>query len=128
MTSMSRNHEITGTGCSVISPPLSNLNAHQRGPCNPRVKHAHIGVGERALTWQMHGYTWNVRTLLDTEGLVEATRQGRVPEAAEDLRIDQVVWELNRYQILVGALQETKWFRRAVYHVGGSIHLHQKVQ
>ena len=39
----------------------------------------------------------------------------------EDRRIDLAVKELNRYNITVGALQETKWFNNAVYQVGRSI-------
>ena len=39
----------------------------------------------------------------------------------EDRRIDLVIRELKRYNIKVAALQETKWFGNAVYHVGKSI-------
>ena len=40
---------------------------------------------------------------------------------SEDRRIDLVIRELKRYNIKVAALQETKWFGNAVYHVGKSI-------
>ena len=39
----------------------------------------------------------------------------------EDRKIDQVVSELNRYGIVVAALQETKWFGDEVYCVDGSM-------
>ena len=33
----------------------------------------------------------------------------------EDRKVDQVVCELSRYEVVVGALQETKWFGCEVY-------------
>ena len=65
--------------------------------------------------------SWNVCSLLDIEGSIESARQGKETDQAEDRRIDQVIRELNRYQVSVGALQETKWFGDAIYHVGESI-------
>ena len=38
-----------------------------------------------------------------------------------DRRIDLVIRELDRYNIKVGALQETKWFGSHIYHVGKSV-------
>ena len=61
--------------------------------------------------------TWNVRSLVDIEGSVETARQSTETHQAEDRRIDQVIRELKRYQVSVAALQETKWFGNAVYHV-----------
>ena len=40
---------------------------------------------------------------------------------AEDRRIDQVVRELERYQIKIAALKETKWFKSEIYSVGSSV-------
>ena len=36
-------------------------------------------------------------------------------------KIDQIVFELTRYGVSVGALQETKWFGDAVYEVNGGV-------
>ena len=36
-------------------------------------------------------------------------------------KIDQIVFELTRYDVSVGALQETKWFGDAVYEVNGGV-------
>ena len=40
---------------------------------------------------------------------------------AEDRRVDQVVAELERYNIALAGLQETKWFGTGVYSVGESV-------
>ena len=62
--------------------------------------------------------TWNVRSLVDTEGSVKTARQGRDVCHAEDRRVDLVVRELKRYDVKVAALQETLWFGSAVHCVG----------
>ena len=59
--------------------------------------------------------TWNVRSLLESEGSVETARQTREISLAEDKKIDLVIRELDRYGVKIGALQETKWFGNAVY-------------
>jgi len=51
---------------------------------------------------------------------VETARQHKEVRQFNDRRIDQVMRELERYQISVCALQETKWFGEAVHKVGGS--------
>ena len=56
--------------------------------------------------------------MLDAEGSVETARQGTDARKAEDRKVDLVVRELGRYGVKVAALQETKWFGRAVYQVG----------
>ena len=58
---------------------------------------------------------------IDIEGSVETARQGRVTLQAEDRRVDLIVRELDRYNIKVTALQETKWLGNAVYNVGESV-------
>lgn len=59
--------------------------------------------------------SWNVRTLLDTDGPVETARQGENNVVVVDeWKIDQVVDELKRHQI------ETKWFGEDIYEVGKS--------
>ena len=55
-----------------------------------------------------HLASWNVRSVLDIEGSVKTARQDCEVRDAEDRKIDQVVSELNRYGIVVAALQETK--------------------
>ena len=69
-----------------------------------------------SVTWRFG--TWNVRSMLDAEGSVETVRQGTDARKAEDRKVDLVVRELGRYGVKVAALQETKWFGRAVYRVG----------
>ena len=39
----------------------------------------------------------------------------------DERKIDQVVYELKRYQVVVAALQETKWFGSDMYTVGDSV-------
>ena len=48
---------------------------------------------------------------------METARRSAEKHQAEDRRIDLVIRELRRYQVLVAALQETKWFGNKVYHV-----------
>ena len=62
-----------------------------------------------------------MRLLVDNEGTVETVRLSSEVSESEDQRIDLVIRELNRYDIKVTTLQETKWFGNAVYHVGKSI-------
>ena len=54
-------------------------------------------------------------------GPIENARQGSKLDHAEDRKIDQIVGELGRYEVVVADLQETKWFGNAVYRVGGSV-------
>ena len=61
--------------------------------------------------------TWNLRTLLDVEGSIQTSRQGYETANAEDRRIDQLVSEFERYNVVVGGLQETKCLDR----VGNSV-------
>ena len=101
--------------------PLSTL--HECSPAEDlqtsRVKmiSAHRGAKRRCFSW-LFG-SWNVRSLLDNEGPIEIARQGpECHQLAEDRRIDLVIRELNRYNITIAALQETKWFGKATYRVG----------
>ena len=55
--------------------------------------------------------------MLDAEGSVETAGQGTDARKVEDRKVDLVVRELDRYVVEVAALQETKWFGRAVYQV-----------
>ena len=64
--------------------------------------------------------TWNVRSMVDTEGCIEVASQTN-GKRGEDRKVDQVVGELARYDVVVGALQETKWFGDEVYEVDESV-------
>jgi len=59
--------------------------------------------------------------MVDTEGPVEVASQRSGGQRGEDRKIDQIVLELRRYNVSVGALQETKWFGDEVYEVNGSV-------
>ena len=61
--------------------------------------------------------------MVDTEGPVEVASQWADGQRGEDRKVDQIVCELERYDIVVGALQETKWFGCEVYKVNGSVAL-----
>ena len=50
--------------------------------------------------------TWNVRLIVDMEGPIEVASQRNV--RGEDSKVDLVVSELARYDVVIGALQETK--------------------
>ena len=63
--------------------------------------------------------TWNVRSMVGTEGPIEVASQSA--ERGEDRKVDQVVCKLSRYGVMVGALQETKWFGNEVYEVSDSM-------
>ena len=51
--------------------------------------------------------SWNVRTLVDVEGSVKTARHDSDVRVMDKRKIDQVVRELDRYHVVVGALQET---------------------
>ena len=66
--------------------------------------------------------SWNVRTLVDVDGPTEIARRFSCDVSVIDERkIDQVISELDRYQVNVAALQETKWFGVDAYRIGGSV-------
>ena len=65
--------------------------------------------------------TWNVRSMVDTEGLIEVASRGK--ERGEDRKVDLVVRELARYDVVAGTLQETKWFGCGTYKAGDSMAL-----
>ena len=65
--------------------------------------------------------TWNVQSMVDTDGSVEVASQQADGQRGEERKVDQIVCELERYDVVVGALQETKWFGSEVYEVGGSV-------
>ena len=65
--------------------------------------------------------TWNVQSMVDTDGSVEVASQLADGQRGEERKVDQIVCELERYDVVVGALHETKWFGSEVYEVGGSV-------
>ena len=96
----------------LASAPAEDLHTSQaKSVC------AHRAKGK--FHWRF--VSWNVRSMLDTEGSIETARQGRDTLHAEDRKVDLVVRELGRYNIKVAALQETKWMGNAVYEVGESV-------
>ncbi len=65
--------------------------------------------------------TWNVRSMVDTEGSVEVASQWADGQRGEERKVDQIVCELERYNVVMGALQETKWFGCEVCEVSDSV-------
>ena len=60
-------------------------------------------------------------SMVDTDGSVEVASQWADSQIGEERKVDQIVCELERYDVVVRALQETKWFGSEVYEVGGSV-------
>ena len=52
---------------------------------------------------------------------METARQGPDTRSCDERKIDQVVSELNRYNVKIASLQETRWFGNDVYDVDGSL-------
>ena len=100
-------------GCS----PAEALHTSQGEPSYG----AHRASSGRKLSvWHME--SWNVRTLVDIDGTIETARGGLGDVSVPDERkVDQVLSELDRYHVVVAALQETKWFGCEVYRVGESV-------
>ena len=100
---------------SLACPPAEDLHTSQGDIPN----NAHRRAKQRCKVWYLG--TWNMRSLVDIEGTVETAKLSSEKNESEDRRIDLVIRELNRCDIKVAALQETKWFGNHVYHVGKSI-------
>ena len=100
---------------SLACPPAEDLHTSQGDISN----NAHRRAKQRRKAWYFG--TWNVRSLVDSEGTVETAKLSSEKNESEYRRIDLVIRELNRYDIKVAALQETKWFGNHVYHVGKTI-------
>lgn len=104
-------------GSSLAHPPAEDLQ-----PSRVKKSKAAQRAKSKSSTWFLG--SWNVRSLLDCDGSVETARQRSEAGAglSVDIRkIDQVIRELERYQISVAALQETKWYNNAMYKVKDSI-------
>ena len=81
----------------------------------------HQKSAHRAKTAVLTASTWNVRSMVDTEGPIEIASNQHSHRRGEDRKVDQIVLELMNYGVSVGALQETKWFGDNVYEVQGSV-------
>ena len=81
-------------------------------------KHAHR-KWKRSQLWRVG--TWNVRSMVDTEGSVAIASRRQDGQRGEERKVDLVVRELKRYNVKVAGLQETKWFGCEVYDVGRSV-------
>ena len=104
------------SSCQGCSSPAEALHTSQ-GKLSFRAHRA--GSNQENSAWYIG--TWNVRTLLDMDGSIETAKRSGDVSVTDERKIDQVVSELDRYDIVVGALQETKWFGSEVYRVGGSV-------
>ena len=114
-----RNCMSTSSGQRRMSPlcssPAKNLQLSQG---KPKSRNAHRARLKRSPAWYLG--PWNIRSLVDCEGPVETARQ-RTANESDNKRIDLVIRELKRCQVVVAGLQETKWFGNAMYKVGESI-------
>ena len=54
--------------------------------------------------------TWNVRSMVDTEGTVAIASRRQDGVRGEERKVDLIVREMKRYKVKVVGLQETKWF------------------
>ena len=59
--------------------------------------------------------------MVDVEGPLKMVIQKSETVYAENKRSDQVVAVLEKYEVVVTALQKTKWFGNNVYSVGRSL-------
>ena len=100
-----------------VCPLTEDLHTSNEGYVT--AKYAHGRAKQRCKAWYLG--TWNVQSLVDNEGSIETARLSSEPAEPEDRRIDLVIKELCKYNIKVAALQETKWFGKAVYNVGESV-------
>ena len=106
---------------------MASLGSPLARPPAEDLQHSQVKKSTSAQRAKQRGFStwflgsWNVRSLLDSEGPIETARaRSEASLFIEDRRIDQVLQQLNRYNIYVAALQETKWFGNAVYSVGES--------
>ena len=58
---------------------------------------------------------------MPVEGSIGTVRCGCDVNVVDEKRIDQVVSVLDRYRVVVAALQETKWFGNEFHNVGKSV-------
>lgn len=72
--------------------------------------------------------TWNVRLLVENSGDAcicrKRPQQGSQNPTSVDHKLDLLFKELDRYNVSVAGIQETKWFGRDVWTVEGYTFLH----
>ena len=103
------------SSCQDCSP-AEDLHPSQGEP--PHSAHR-VSRTHRLSVWYLA--SWNIRTLLDVEGPIETARQRGEMDVVDERKIDQVVYELDRYKVVVATLQETWWFGNGVYKVRESV-------
>ena len=62
-----------------------------------------------------------MRSLVETQGSLEVASQQTYGQRGEERKPDLIVNERKRYNVIVAALQETKWFGREGYQVDRSV-------
>ena len=113
-----------GTASDAVNRRTARTST-RRGVASLRV--AKASIISNSAQWQAKGdllqfATWNVRSLLNFSGPVQTAYVAQRPrKTADDRRIDVVVDELERLDIEVAGLQETRWFGDALYHVGDAM-------
>ena len=75
-----------------VHTPTENLQFSQGRPHH----HAHRTRRKRLQTWRLG--TWNVRSMVDTEGYVEIAN-GHQDGQREERKVDLIVDELERYKL-----------------------------
>ena len=98
--------------------PAEELRTSQEN-CHQVQNKAHRAFRRKLSTWRIG--TWNVRSMVDTEGPIEIASQRADGQRGESKKVDQIVEEMKRYNVKVAALQETKWLGNEMYQVGGSV-------
>ena len=93
------------TACQTCSP-AEDLKSSQASS-----HHTHRARKRKHSSW--HLGSWNVRSMVDTEGPVEIASSGE--DRGEDRKVDLMVRVMRRYNVKVTALQETKRFGSEVY-------------
>ena len=70
--------------------------------------------------------TWNVRSLVENSGdaRICRSRPQQTNPSVVDRKLDLLMSELDRYNVSVAGIQETKWFGRDVWTAGGYTFLH----
>ena len=112
------------TGCRQMAPLTSCQECSPAEDLHPsqeeRSKGAHrASRARKSDVWFLA--SWNVRTLLDVDGPIETARQGNELDVVDKRKVDQVVAELERYNVDVAGIQEVKWFGCGVYRVAESV-------
>ena len=106
MAMHSRQCEGLSTGCHSMTSHGTHLECSLTEDLQTSqvVNSVYSGAWHRKTLWYVG--SWNVWSLLDTEGPIETVWQGHL--LAKDRRIDLVIREFNRFKIDVAILQETK--------------------